>query len=232
MLTIRKKNERGHAEHGWLESFHTFSFADYYDEQHMGFRALRVINEDFVEPARGFGMHSHRDMEIVTYVLEGALEHKDSMGNGSLIRTGDVQYMSAGTGVMHSELNASKTDRVHLLQIWILPDVDGAKPRYDQKNFANALQPGNLALVASPDGANGSIAIRSDTRLFAGVIDAEHPVRHALDSKRFGWLQVARGSLQLGDQRFEPGDGVFFGGESALALRAPEKSEFLLFDLA
>jgi redox-sensitive bicupin YhaK (pirin superfamily) len=231
MMTIRKSNERGHAEHGWLESFHTFSFADYHDDEHMGFRALRVINEDFVQPARGFGMHGHRDMEILTYVLEGALEHKDSMGNGSLIKPGDVQYMSAGTGVMHSELNASKNELVHLYQIWILPDVEGAKPRYDQKNFGSALEPGKLVLVASPDGADGSIAIRTDARLFAGVIDAQHPLSHELDRGRSAWLQVARGSLRVNDVELHAGDAVAIEREPVLRASTNERAELLVFDL-
>jgi redox-sensitive bicupin YhaK (pirin superfamily) len=231
MLKIRKSGERGHAEHGWLESFHTFSFADYHDDAHMGFRALRVINEDFVQPARGFGTHGHRDMEIVTYVLEGTLEHKDSMGNGDLIKPGDVQYMSAGTGVMHSEFNASKKDLVHLMQIWILPDDVGAKPRYDQKNFAGALKPGNLALVASPDGAQGSIAIRADVRLFAGVLDVQHGIEHGLEPKRHAWLQVARGSLSVNDLRLEAGDGCAISAEKKLAFQTLGTAEFLLFDL-
>jgi redox-sensitive bicupin YhaK (pirin superfamily) len=232
MLTIRKSGERGHAQHGWLESFHTFSFAGYHDRDHMGFRALRVINEDFVQPARGFGAHPHSDMEILTYVLEGALEHKDSMGNGSTIKPGEVQYMSAGTGVMHSEANASKKELVHLLQIWILPDVEGQEPRYDQKSFASALRPGNIALVASPDGARGSIAIRTDAELSLGALDAKHPLEHALDPKRHAWLQVTRGALSVNGLALEAGDGAAIDGESKLSMRTASTAELLLFDLA
>ena len=232
MLTIRKNGDRGHAEHGWLESFHTFSFASYHDREHMGFRALRVINEDFVQPSNGFGAHPHSDMEILTYVLDGALQHQDSMGNGSTIRPGEVQYMSAGTGVVHSEANASKKELVHLLQIWILPDEEAQPPRYDQKDFAAALRKGGLVLVASPDGAHGSIAIRADAKLFAGVLDAKHPLEHALDRKRFAWLQVARGALTANGVRLEAGDGLAIEAESKLVLETSSKAELLLFDLA
>jgi len=232
MLTIRKSGERGHAQHGWLESFHTFSFAGYHDREHMGFRALRVINEDFVQPARGFGTHPHSDMEILTYVLEGALEHKDSMGNGSTIKPGEVQYMSAGTGVMHSEANASKKELVHLLQIWFLPDEEGQPPRYDQKSFASALRPGNIALVASPDGEQGSIAIRTDAELLLGALDAKHPLEHALDPKRHAWLQVTRGALVVNGLALEAGDGAAIERESKLSMRTASTAELLLFDLA
>jgi hypothetical protein len=232
MLTIRKSGDRGHAEHGWLESFHTFSFANYHDRAHMGFRALRVINEDFVQPSNGFGTHPHRDMEILTYVLDGALEHKDSMGNGSTIRPGEVQYMSAGTGVMHSEANASKKDLVHFLQIWILPDEEAEPPRYGQRDFTTALRRGGLVLVASPDGADGSIAIRADAKLYAGVLDAQHPLEHALDRKRATWLQVARGALSVNGMALEAGDGLAVEAESRLALSTPSTAELLLFDLA
>jgi len=232
MLTIRKSGERGHAQHGWLESFHTFSFAGYHDREHMGFRALRVINEDFVQPARGFGTHPHSDMEILTYVLEGALEHKDSMGNGSTIKPGEVQYMSAGTGVMHSEANASKKELVHLLQIWFLPDEEGQPPRYDQKSFASALRPGNIALVASPDGEQGSIAIRTDAELLLGALDAKHPLEHALDPKRHAWLQVTRGALVVNGLALEAGDGAAIERESKLSMRTASTAELFLFDLA
>jgi redox-sensitive bicupin YhaK (pirin superfamily) len=232
MLKIRKSNERGHARHGWLESFHTFSFANYHDREHMGFRALRVINEDFVQPSMGFPPHSHRDMEILTYVLEGALAHEDSMGNGSTIRPGEVQYMSAGTGVEHSEINASEKDLVHFLQIWILPDVEAKEPRYGQRDFTSTLRPGKLVPVASPDGAKGSIAVRADAKLFAASIDASHGIEHEIDPNRFAWLQVARGSLRLNDLQLEAGDGVAVSRESKLAMKTSGSAEFLLFDLA
>ena len=231
MLTIRKAKERGHADHGWLDTWHTFSFADYHDPEHMGFRVLRVINEDRVQPGLGFGTHGHHDMEILTYVLEGALEHKDSMGTGSLIRPGELQYMSAGSGVMHSEFNASKSELVHLLQIWILPAVRNAAPSYDQKNFKAALKPGALVLLASNDGREGSIELRQDVRLFAGILDAQDDIEHVLAPSRYGWLQVARGSMRLNDLPLEAGDGVAIREETRLQMQSQKYAEFLLFDL-
>jgi redox-sensitive bicupin YhaK (pirin superfamily) len=232
MLTIRKSHERGHAQHGWLDTYHTFSFADYYDPENMGYRHLRVINDDKIDPAQGFGQHGHRDMEILTWVLSGELQHKDSMGNGDVIRPGELQYMSAGTGVLHSEFNASKTAPVHLLQIWILPRTAGEKPRYGQKSFAGELGKGGLVTVASPDGADGSIAIRQDVKLLAARADEDESFAYALGDGRFGWLQVARGKVRVNDVDLETGDGLAIEHEPELAIRAGKGSEFLLFDLA
>jgi redox-sensitive bicupin YhaK (pirin superfamily) len=228
---IRRARDRGHADHGWLQTSHTFSFADYRDPRHMGFSALRVINEDFVQPGMGFGTHPHRDMEILTWVLEGALEHKDSLGNGSRIRPGEVQYMSAGTGVAHSEFNASKTELVHFLQIWILPDELGARPRYGQKSFAKDLASGGLCLVASPDGSGGSIEIRQDARVHAARTAAAREFSFELGRRRSAWLQVARGSLRLDGDVLEQGDGAALKKEERLAIRTEAGAEFLLFDL-
>lgn len=229
--TLRKASHRGHADHGWLDTYHTFSFANYYDPAHMGFRVLRVINEDRVQPARGFGTHAHEDMEILTWVLAGALEHKDSLGTGSVIRPRELQYMSAGSGVTHSEFNASKTEIVHLLQIWIEPSVHAAKPRYDQKSYATALKPGELVMIASPDGAGGSIAVRQDVRLFAGALDGKREASHALGANRHAWLQVTHGALRAGDQSMTAGDGLAVSRESRLQLQSEKSAEFLLFDL-
>jgi len=232
MLTLRKSDDRGHADHGWLDTYHTFSFANYHDPAHMGFRHLRVINEDRVLPAEGFGKHGHRDMEILTWVLAGELEHKDSMGNGDIIRPGELQYMSAGKGVLHSEFNASKTDTVHLLQIWILPDEANATPRYGQKSFVGALSKGDLVLVASKDGRDGSIAIRQDVGLLAARTNAERTYDYALGVKRNAWIQVARGELRVNDVQLEAGDGVAAEREVQLTIQAAKDTEFLLFDLA
>jgi redox-sensitive bicupin YhaK (pirin superfamily) len=231
MLTIRPAGERGHAEHGWLESWHSFAFADYFDPAHLGFSALRVINEDFVQPGQGFGTHPHRDMEILTWVLEGALQHQDSMGNGSVIRPGEIQYMSAGTGVTHSEFNASPSERVHLLQIWILPSVGGAPPRYGQKSFAAALAKGDLVPLATPDGQNGSIAIRQDARVLAARADGDRELVHALVPGRKAWIQVARGSLRVNDLALAAGDGLAAEGERKLSVQVADGAELLLFDL-
>ena len=231
MLTIRRAKDRGHADHGWLQSWHSFSFADYHDADHMGFSALRVINEDFVQPGQGFGTHPHRDMEILTWVLDGALEHKDSMGNGSAIRPGEMQYMSAGTGVTHSEFNHSKGEVVHLLQIWIVPNERGAKARYGQKNFAEKLDSEALCLVASPDGRDGSIAIRQDARVHAVRTRAAREFSIDLAAGRSAWLQVARGSVHLNGQAVLQGDGMAVEKEKTLTIRAERDSEFLLFDL-
>jgi len=197
MKSVRKASDRGHARHGWLESFHTFSFADYYDPAHMGFRALRVINEDRVQPAQGFGRHSHRDMEIVTYVIEGALAHGDSLGTGSVIRPGDVQRMSAGTGITHSEYNDSKSELVHFLQIWILPERAGIEPSYEQKSFPESERAGRLRLVGSRDGRDGSVRIHQDVALYAGLLAPGQSAAHELAPGRHAWLQVVRGSLSL-----------------------------------
>lgn len=233
MIHIRKSADRGHADHGWLQAKHSFSFADYHDPDHMGYRALRVINEDRVKPSNGFGTHPHRDMEIVTYILEGALEHKDSMGNGSVIRPGDVQYMSAGSGVLHSEFNPSSAEGVHLLQIWLLPDEKGAKPRYAQKAFADAEKRGKMKLVASKSGEDGAIAIRQDAKLYASVLDEGQTAKLPLAPGRHAWVQVARGSIELNGKRLEQGDGAAIDDERELAFRGNSASaEFLVFDLA
>lgn len=232
MILIRKAIDRGHAHHGWLEARHSFSFANYHHPDHMGFRALRVINEDTVAPGAGFPPHSHRDMEIVTYVLEGALEHKDSTGGGGVIRPGEVQYMCAGAGVTHSEYNASKTEPIHLLQIWLLPDAAGHRPRYEQKAFGDARR-GALALVASGDGRDGSIKINQSTDVYARILDEGAIAEHRFDAGRFGWLQLARGGLEIGGAVMQAGDGAKISEERAIAVKAlaPE-TEFLLFDLA
>jgi quercetin 2,3-dioxygenase len=232
MINIRKSDERGRANHGWLDTHFTFSFADYYDPEHLQFRTLRVMNDDRVAGGGGFPMHPHRDMEIVTYVLEGALEHRDSMGNGSLIAPGDVQYMSAGTGVTHSEFNASKSKPVHLYQIWMLPQKKGLKPAYDQKTFSEAEKRGKLRLVASPDGREGSVKIRQDNELYATVLGKGESVRHELKPKRHAYLQVARGSVTLNGAQLAEGDGAAISGEKAVELTGVNNAEVLLFDLA
>jgi redox-sensitive bicupin YhaK (pirin superfamily) len=232
MLTLRKSADRGHADHGWLDTYHTFSFADYHEPDHMGFRHLRVINEDVVQPGQGFGQHPHRDMEILTWILAGALEHKDSMKSGGVIRPGEMQYMSAGKGVLHSEFNASKTEPVHLLQIWILPDVSGAEPRYDQKSFATALAKGGLVLLASKDGHDGSIAIRQEMKLLVGRAPKDETYDYALGAKRSAWLQVARGHVRVNDVKLSAGDGLAIEREPKLTIQASKGAEFLLFDLA
>ncbi len=232
MIRLRKAEDRGHADHGWLDTWHTFSFADYYDPEHMGFRALRVINDDVVAPGRGFGTHPHRDMEIVTYVLEGALAHKDSMGNASTIVPGEVQRMSAGTGVLHSEFNHSKTDRVHLLQIWILPSRTGLAPSYEQTFFPDEEKLGRLRLVASPDGADGSVTIHQDARLYATLLEPGQEVAHELAPGRHAWVHVARGKASLNGQALAAGDGAAVSAEERLVLRGDGRAEVLLFDLA
>jgi redox-sensitive bicupin YhaK (pirin superfamily) len=232
MITLRKAGERGHARHGWLESYHTFSFAGYHDPEHMGFRDLRVINEDYVQPRQGFGTHSHRDMEIVTWVLDGALEHKDSLGTGSVIRPGDVQRMSAGTGVSHSEFNHSATELVHLLQIWILPERDGGPPSYEQKHFPPEERRGALRLLASRDGRDGSVRIQQDAALYTALLGAGQSVEHALRPGRHAWLQLARGRCTLNGVALEAGDGAAVSGEKSLRLADAKDAEILLFDLA
>jgi len=231
MIIIRRNQDRGHANHGWLDSYHTFSFADYYDPEQMGISALRVINEDRVQPGAGFPTHGHRDMEIVSYVLEGGLEHKDSMGNGSVIRPGDVQRMSAGTGVRHSEFNASDAELVHFLQIWILPDRQGHAPGYEQKHFTPADLAGALRLIASPDGRNGSIAIHQDARLYAAKLDGDQRASHTLAPGRLGYVHVARGTLHLNGTPLAAGDGARIENESQLRLEQGHGAEVLLFDL-
>jgi redox-sensitive bicupin YhaK (pirin superfamily) len=232
MINIRKSNDRGRANHGWLDTHFTFSFADYFDPEHVQFRTLRVMNDDRVAGGGGFPMHPHRDMEIVTYVLEGALEHRDSMGNGSVIKPGDVQYMSAGSGVTHSEFNPSKTEAVHLYQIWMLPEKKGLKPAYDQKNFSETEKRGKLRLVASPDGREGSLKIRQDNELYATVLGAGDSVKHALKPERHAYVQVARGSVKLNGQQLAEGDGAAISAEKAVELTGVKDSEVLLFDLA
>lgn len=231
MLTIRRSGERGHVNAGWLDSYHTFSFADYYDPKHMGFRSLRVINEDRVDPGKGFPKHPHRDMEILTYVLEGALEHKDSMGNGSVIRPGDVQYMCAGAGITHSEYNASMDDLVHLYQIWILPASRGLEPSYDQKYYPREKKLGNLCLLASNDGRDGSIRLNQDASLYASVFANGAPVHHALSSGRHAWVQVVRGSVRLNGLDLATGDAVAVSDEPSLDFEGSDDAEILLFDL-
>ena len=232
MLTLRKSTDRGHAEHGWLDSWHTFSFADYHDPQHMGFGDLRVINDDTVQPGQGFGTHGHRDMEIITYVLDGALEHKDSMGNGSIIRPGNVQRMSAGRGVRHSEFNASKTEPVHFLQIWIMPNVSGIEPGYEEKHFSEAEKRGRLRLVASPDGRDGSVKIHQDARVYAAVLDGADELTHALGQGRKAYVHVARGAVTVNGHALGAGDGARISDESGIAFSNARDAEILLFDLA
>jgi quercetin 2,3-dioxygenase len=232
MLTIRPAQDRGIANFGWLDSRHTFSFGEYHDPNHMGFADLRVINEDKVAPEKGFPTHGHRDMEIVTYVLEGALEHKDSIGTGSVIRPGDVQRMSAGTGIQHSEYNASNSEPVHLLQIWILPEQKGIEPGYEQKNFAVAEKQGKLKLVGSRNGRDGSITIHQDIDLYAAALSEGDSVSYPFTPNRVGWLQVARGEVQLNDQTLSAGDGVAIAQESLITLQGiAQNAEILLFDM-
>jgi quercetin 2,3-dioxygenase len=232
MVNIRKSQERGHANHGWLNTYFTFSFADYYDPKHVQFRTLRVLNDDRITAGAGFPEHPHRDMEIITYVLEGALAHRDSMGNGSVIRPGDVQYMSAGTGVTHSEFNASKSEPAHLLQIWMLPEKKGLKPVYGQKNFAESEKRGKLRLVASPDGRDGSVTVRQDNELYATVLGAGESVRHELKPDRHAYVQVARGSVKLNGKELQEGDGAAISEEKGIELTGVQDAEVLLFDLA
>jgi len=230
MMTLRKANERGHADHGWLDTYHTFSFAGYYDPEHMGFRSLRVINDDKVAPGAGFGKHPHRDMEIITYVLSGQLEHKDSMGNGRIITPGEVQYMAAGTGVQHSEFNPSEKEPVHLLQIWIVPDKKGAKPNYAEKSFAKA-KTGRLNLVTSKTGRDGSIAINQDAELHVAKLAPGEGVVHTLQPGRHAWVHVAEGELTVNGQRLESGDAAALSDEAQVTLSASKNSQVLLFDL-
>jgi redox-sensitive bicupin YhaK (pirin superfamily) len=232
MIEIRKSKDRGYADHGWLRSYHTFSFADYYDPRHMGFGHLRVINEDRVQPGTGFGTHGHRDMEIISYVLEGALAHKDSMGNGSTIVPGDVQRMSAGTGVRHSEFNHAKEGVTHFLQIWIEPSIAGIPPSYEQKHFDAASKRGRLRLVASPDGREGSVKIHQDALLFAALLDGAEKAVHELQPGRRAYVHVARGKLEVNGQPLEAGDALKAVGASQIVLEKGEGSEILLFDLA
>jgi len=232
MITIRPGAERGHFDHGWLDTYHTFSFASYHDPRHMGFRSLRVINEDRVQPAEGFGTHAHRDMEILTWVLEGALEHKDSMGNGSVIRPGDIQRMSAGTGVTHSEFNPSRQEIVHLLQIWLLPNRRGLTPEYEEKRFPPESRRGALRLIAGRDGRDGAVTIHQDADLWTALLEPKDAVRHSLAAGRHAWLHVARGKVTANGVSLAAGDGAAFSGEAAVEVKAADRSEVLLFDLS
>jgi quercetin 2,3-dioxygenase len=232
MITIRKAGDRGHFDFGWLDTYHTFSFDQYYDPAHVHFRSLRVINEDRVQPAHGFPTHSHRDMEIITYILSGALEHRDSMGNGSVIRPGDVQRMTAGTGVSHSEFNPSASEAVHLLQIWMLPQSVGLPPSYEEKNFSDEERRGRLRLLASNDGRGGSVTIHQDAEVYATVLDAGKTVNHAMAESRYAWLQVARGTIRLNEMELQQGDGAAVRKERELAITAHDQAEIMLFDLA
>jgi redox-sensitive bicupin YhaK (pirin superfamily) len=232
MIEIRKADDRGRADHGWLRSYHTFSFADYYDPEHMGFGSLRVINEDRIQPGTGFGTHGHRDMEIISYVLEGALAHKDSMGNGSTIVPGDVQRMSAGKGVLHSEFNDSRDGITHFLQIWIEPDVAGLAPSYEQKHFDATAKRGNLRLVASPDGREGSVTIHQDACLYAAILDGADRATHALAPGRRAYAHVALGKVTVNGHLLEPGDALKASDTRDIVLESGEKAEVLLFDLA
>jgi quercetin 2,3-dioxygenase len=232
MIRVRRASERGHYDHGWLDTYHTFSFARYFDRRHMGFRALRVINEDRVAPGNGFGMHPHEDMEIVTYVLDGALAHRDSLGTGSTIRPGELQRMTAGTGIRHSEFNPSEAEPVHLYQIWLLPEREGLEPSYEQRTFPEEERHNRLRLVASPDGQGGSLTIRQDARLYLASLDGGREVRHELTPGRHAWLQVLRGGVALDGSTLSAGDGAAVSEESSLAIGAEGPSEVLLFDLA
>lgn len=232
MIEVRRSQERGHAEHGWLDSFHSFSFAGYHDPDHMGFGALRVINEDRVQPGQGFGTHSHRDMEIISYVLEGGLAHQDSMGNGSVIRRGDVQRMSAGTGVSHSEFNASDRDPVHFLQIWIEPSVRAVKPSYEEKKFDDASKRGTLRLIASPDGRDGSVTIHQDANLYAALVDGADALAFEQKPGRITYVHVIKGEVEVNGQPLSGGDAIKIAGESRIRIANARSAEVLLFDLA
>jgi redox-sensitive bicupin YhaK (pirin superfamily) len=232
MLTLRKSQDRGYADHGWLKSYHSFSFAGYYDPEHMGWGNLRVINEDRIAPGTGFGRHGHRDMEIISYVLSGELAHQDSMGNVKGIPPGDVQRMSAGTGVQHSEFNHAEGQTTHFLQIWIEPNVTGIAPGYEQKTVAAADKRGALRLVASPDGAQGSVTIHADASMYAGLFDGKESAELALDPKRKGYVHLVRGALDVNGKRLQAGDAAMLEGESRIALGNGEDAEVLVFDLA
>jgi len=231
MITIRKAEERGHFDFGWLNTYHSFSFGDYYDPKHTQFRTLRVINEDFVQPGRGFPTHGHRDMEIITYILQGALEHRDSMGSGSIIRRGDAQRMSAGTGVTHSEANPSPDEPVHLLQIWIFPSKQDMQPEYEEKKFSDEEKRNKLRLIVSPEGSEGSVKIHQDAKIYASLLDERREVVHSLEEGRSAWLQIAAGSVTLNDIALKQGDGVAVSQESNLRISAQQAAEVLLFDL-
>jgi quercetin 2,3-dioxygenase len=231
MITIRPSEERGGGNHGWLNTRHTFSFDQYYDPRFMGFRSLRVINEDLVAPATGFPTHPHRDMEIITYILEGKLEHKDSLGTGSIILPGDGQRMTAGRGIRHSEFNPSQTDPVHLLQIWILPEKNGLEPSYEQKSFPESEKRGKLRVIASRDGREGSVKINQDAQLYVSLLASGDQVTHEFEKNRYGWLQVARGGIELNGAQLSQGDGAAIRDEQKLTIKGAKDSEVLLFDL-
>jgi len=232
MITLRRGAERGYVDFGWLRSFHSFSFGDYYDPRHMGFSSLRVINEDRVAPGSGFPTHGHRDMEIVSYVLEGELAHQDSMGNGSVIRPGDVQRMSAGTGVRHSEYNHARDATTHFLQIWIVPDKQGIAPGYEEKNFPAEEKRGRMRLVASPDGADGSVHLHQDARMYVVLVDGDEAIEQKLDPARRAYVHVARGEVEVNGEKLSAGDAAMLTRESSLALRHGKGAEVLTFDLA
>jgi quercetin 2,3-dioxygenase len=231
MIQVRSAADRGHANHGWLDTYHTFSFASYRDPQHMGFRALRVMNEDVVAPGQGFGTHPHQDMEIVTYVLEGALEHRDSMGNGEVLRPGEFQRMSAGTGITHSEFNPSASEPVHLYQIWLFPERRGIEPSYEQKRFTEEERHNRLRLVAARDAAEGSLLIHQDARIFLATLDDGEHVTHTLATGRHAWLQVLRGDVTLNGQQLATSDGAAVSEEDSLTVEANGAAEVMLFDL-
>ena len=232
MITIRKSEERGHLNHGWLDTYHTFSFDQYYEAAHMHFHSLRVINEDRVAAGKGFPTHSHRDMEIITYILSGALEHRDSMGNGSVIRPGDVQRMSAGTGVSHSEFNPSDSEAVHLLQIWIMPRARNLPSSYEQKAFSEDERRNRLRLVASSDGTDGSVTIQQDAKVYAAILDRDATIEHPVSDGRYSWIQMARGNITVNGNALNQGDGAAVSRESLLKIVAADEAELLLFDLA
>lgn len=231
MINIRKADERGHAEHGWLNVYHTFSFNTYYDENYMGFRSLRVLNEDRIQPGKGFGTHPHEDMEIITYIMKGALEHKDSMGNGSVINAGDVQRMSAGTGIKHSEFNPSDSESVHLLQIWINPNEKGITPSYEQTRFDREEKVGKLLLIASPDGRNDSVTINQDADVYATILEKDMSIKVPVSKDRHLWIHVAQGEAKLGDESLSAGDGIAIIDESEINLIGVNDAEILVFDL-
>jgi quercetin 2,3-dioxygenase len=231
MIAIRRAEERGHAEHGWLDSRHTFSFADYHDPKYMGFGPLRVLNEDRVQPGQGFGTHSHRDMEIISYVLEGALAHKDSIGTGSVIRPGAVQRMSAGTGVSHSEYNASQTDPVHFLQIWFIPERERLRPSYEERTYSDDEKRGRLRLVAARDGREGAVVVHQDIDLYAALLTAGNELTHMARAGRNIWIQVARGSVTVNGEQLDVGDGAAITNEQRIAIGAGGDAEILLFDM-
>jgi redox-sensitive bicupin YhaK (pirin superfamily) len=232
MILVRKAAQRGHFDFGWLQTKHTFSFGQYHDPRFMGFRSLRVINEDCVEPGEGFGSHGHQDMEILTYVLEGELSHKDSLGNGSIIQPGDIQRMSAGSGVRHSEFNDSRRERVHFLQIWIMPDQYGTTPSYDQKYFANETKQGQFRLIASCDGRKGSLKIHQDIALYATLLEPLQSLDYSIEKGRYGWIQIARGAITMNGVTLSTGDGASICDETKLQIKAVDVCEFLFFDLS